>query len=139
MFHTLTLRAAAVVACFAVAGLVGATPPLASAASAAIKLDPAVGPPGTATTVSGTGFEAREVVTVSLDRHRVGSAVANLRGAFVELVVTSPRIPLGDHIIAARGLTSLRSAIAHFVVRPGWSPEWRRPAVGPDTRESNAR
>jgi hypothetical protein len=52
--------------------LPSATPTAAGPRTAAITVDPAVGPPTTVITVSGTGFGARERVTIRFDQTKVG-------------------------------------------------------------------
>src|SRR4029077_5849238 len=71
------------------------------AITTSITLKPNVGPPSTKVTVSGTGFRASEMVTLSFDATQVTSATASSAGSFsATFMVPKSALP-GDHAVKA--------------------------------------
>ena len=92
-----------------------ATP--AGATGAAITRSPAIGPVGTLVTMSGTGFGAKETVSLRFDTIERATTTTGGTGAFSAKTF---RIPygqtLGVHTVSATGLTSGLSASLPFTV-----------------------
>ena len=106
--------ALAVVLLGSLAGPAGAAPP-------ALTLSPAVGPPTTPVTVSGTGFGSSETVALAFDLQQIGTATTDSSGAFSgAITVPSTALP-GAHTVSATGQTSNVSAQAPFTVRTDWT------------------
>jgi outer membrane protein assembly factor BamB len=87
---------------------------------AAISPKPAVRPPGTKTTVTGTGFAPNEAVDMYFDTTDEVLASADVLGDFsVKLTVPASATP-GKHWITAIGRTSGLSAQHALTVRASW-------------------
>src|ERR1700757_3247564 len=72
-------------------------------ANSALKLVPAVGPPTAATKVSGSGFGASEMVSISFDNQPQTTVPADAHGQF-QTNITVPRIAQpGAHAVQATG------------------------------------
>jgi glucose dehydrogenase len=95
------------------------------AAAAAIVLEPAVGPPTTVTTVSGSGFLPQERVIVDLDGSPAAQSRADRDGGLrARVVVPGSALP-DEHPVTATGQQSGSSAEATFLVRTDWA-EYRK-------------
>lgn len=98
----------------------GAEPAKAGLGTATIGLSPGVGPPTTALTVRGRGYEAKETVELSFDGVNLATATTNARGSFSgSFAVSSPALP-GSHVVEAIGEASGDAASATLVVRTDW-------------------
>ena len=86
----------------------------------AVSVQPSVGPPGTAVSVSGTNFGAHEAVDLFFDSADVGLATANGNGSFSGSI-TVPATAPGQHVVSAVGRASGLSAQASFTVRSDWA------------------
>jgi len=86
-------------------------------ADAAITLTPTAGPPSTTATLSGSGFGATEVVTVTFDGTLVGAATSSATGGIAALsfIVPNP-VAAGAHTVAVRGSSSGQTQSAIFTV-----------------------
>jgi hypothetical protein len=89
--------------------------PTTQSGSAAIKLVPAVGPPGTVAAVSGSGFPANAIVPL-VWQQGIGAvtAFADGQGAFHVQMLVFPRDELGPRLLQAQGF----GASADFLVVP---------------------
>ena len=96
------------------------TPTTAAAATPAVTLAPATGPPTTLTTVKGTGFGASETIDVYFDTTDLVLASTNSTGGFsVNLTVPGTATP-GTHWITADARATRLSAQAAFNVNTNW-------------------
>lgn len=86
-------------------------------ADAAMTLTPMAGPPSTTATLSGSGFGATEVVTVTFDGALVGAATSSATGGIAALsfIVPNP-VAAGAHTVAVRGSFSGQTQSAIFTV-----------------------
>ncbi len=92
-----------------------------SAVAAGLTLSTTVGHPATVVSVSGSGFEAGEVVDVFFDKAELAAAKVDASGAFSGVTIRIPRgARPGIHRIFALGRTSAVSAQRRFVVRTDW-------------------
>jgi outer membrane protein assembly factor BamB len=110
-----------VVAVLAVLSATGRLAPVsATSFNASLKLSKTVGPPTTALTYRGIGFEPDERVDMSFDDDLRTSVRADHTGGFKHLMtVPAPALP-GDHSITAVGRDSGISASGIFLVRTDW-------------------
>jgi outer membrane protein assembly factor BamB len=96
----------------------------AEAATAAISLQPTVGPPTTHVQVAGGNFAPNETVKIFFDNTLVATTTANSAGQ----IITSFNVPAsaqpGFHTVKAVGQTSGKTATAQFLVRVNW-PQFR--------------
>jgi hypothetical protein len=92
----------------------------------AINLVPATGRPGTAFTLSGTGFGAGEVVTASWNCSAnpcsggmtLGSTIADGTGSISSLILAVPlAATVGPHAVGAHGISTSGFAHATFRVK----------------------
>ncbi len=81
-----------------------------------ITVQPHSGPPGSTTTVTGTGFAANEAVTISLDDSVVATATADGSGAFSKSITVPTGVSKGRHTVTALGATSGLATQAPFRV-----------------------
>ena len=123
LFFVLAATAMAVAMCPVAAVTIPAAA-ASAAATTAITLKPAVGPPTTKVTVTGTEFGAGETVTVDFDATLAATAPATSTGSFS----TSFKVPAAArharHTVTATGQASNLSATATFRVRTNW-PNFR--------------
>ena len=90
------------------------------AASAAIKLQVAVGPPTTSTLVRGRRFGPSETVDLAFDGVPLRTAVTGPKGTFLTRASIPASAVPGDHVVEATGETSGSTAVATFTVRTDW-------------------
>ena len=88
--------------------------------SAEIQLRPAVGPPTSATHLSGAGFGSGEQVDVTFDSVHVRTVTTDAGGAFAGRFRIPADAAPGDHDVTATGGSSGFSARASFLVRANW-------------------
>jgi PQQ-like domain/IPT/TIG domain len=87
-----------------------------------VLLKPATGPPGSAVTVSGTGFGAFEGVDIFFDTTDEALAGTSAAGSFGPITVTVPAAATpGTHWISAAGRHSGLFAQAAFTVNTDWA------------------
>jgi hypothetical protein len=87
----------------------------------AVLLSAATGPPGSAVTVSGTGFGALEGADIFVDTTDLALAGTSLAGSFGPITVTVPAAAApGTHSISAAGRHSGLFAQAPFTVNTDW-------------------
>ena len=101
--------------------LLGSFAGRAAAAPPAISLTPAVGPPTTAVTVTGTGFGSSETVALAFDLQQLGTATTDSAGAFSGTITVPGAALPGAHAVSASGQTSHVAAQAPFTVRTDWT------------------
>jgi hypothetical protein len=92
----------------------------AAAAAGGLALEPAVGPPTTLVQAEGSGFAPSELVALSFDGARVGSAVTSPTGTVHARLSLPAAARPGDHRVEAVGEASRASASAPFLVRTDW-------------------
>jgi outer membrane protein assembly factor BamB len=90
-----------------------------AAAPTAITLTPASGASGTSVTVRGTGFGARESITLTFDAKAAGMSLTNIFGGFSATIKVPTNAAAGAHKVTATGSRSRRSAQATFAVTGG--------------------
>src|SRR5262249_30838837 len=73
------------------------------------------GPPGTAVTATGTGFQPGETVNVTFNNTAIGNPVADTSGTF-KVTFNIPQICAGNYQVDARGQTSGETAPATLTV-----------------------
>jgi outer membrane protein assembly factor BamB len=106
---------------FVVAMLVwGSAMATAGPGSAVILISPAVGPPTTKVTVTGTGFGLSEVVDLTLDGRPLSKVTSDPAGAFSKRIKVPRWAFPGDHDVTATGEVSQLTASALFTVRTDW-------------------
>jgi len=89
-------------------------------AASVLKLVPAVGPPTTATKVSGTGFGASETVSISFDNQPQTTVQADAQGNF-QTNIAVPRVAQpGTHAVQAVGQSTGDKGQGTFTVRTDW-------------------
>src|SRR5579862_528260 len=89
-------------------------------AASVLKLVPAVGPPTTATKVSGTGFGANETVSISFDNQPQTAVQADAHGNF-QANIAVPRVAQpGTHAVQAVGQNTGDKGQGIFTVRTDW-------------------
>src|ERR1700716_1448369 len=91
---------------------------LALAASASIS--PAIGPPNTRATTTGSGFTAAETVNLVFDSSAAGSTTADSTGSFNLVLVVPKSAQPGAHTVKATGQTSGLAASVAFTVQTNW-------------------
>src|SRR5712691_8004458 len=93
------------------------------AVTAAVRLSPASGPPGSAVRVSGTGFGVREDADIFTgDTDAAAAAVSTAAGSFGPVTVTIPSAAVpGTCPISAKGRDSGPSAQAAVTVNTNWA------------------
>jgi subtilisin family serine protease len=96
----------------------GATPQsvTVTGATPCISLLPKQGPPGSQTTVTGSGYQANEQVRIFFDAKLIGVATADGTGAFSQLVTIPASAHHGSHTIQGLGKTSAELSQATFNV-----------------------
>jgi outer membrane protein assembly factor BamB len=94
--------------------------PAAVAAAVSITLSRAAGPPTSSVRVHGTGFGARETVTITFGRESVGTDETDGSGAFSKAIRVPKKALPGAHVLRATGAATSRSATAPFTVRTDW-------------------
>jgi thermitase len=82
-----------------------------------IALDPKSGPPGSKTTVSGTGFAAGEQVRLTFDKKVLSTVTADSKGAFSTKITVPGGAKKGAHTIRATGDQTALTVKARFTVR----------------------
>jgi outer membrane protein assembly factor BamB len=111
-----------VVASLIVGVVNGAAPPSVAARAPFITLTPSVGPPTAVVAVEASGFLKGEVVALSFDEERVGSAIARGRPGNVETSFTVPETATpGEHDVTAVGAASGLLIETQFLVRTDWT------------------
>ena len=81
-----------------------------------IAVDPGSGPPGSKTTVTGTGFASGESVQIKFDKKVVASVTADGSGAFSKLITIPAGAKKGAHTIRAKGDQTALAVDARFKV-----------------------
>src|SRR3984893_10075301 len=90
------------------------------AIAASVSISPAIGPPTTKATTTGSGFTAAETLNLVFDSSAAGSATADSTGSFkVVLVVPKSAQPV-PHTVKATGQTSGLVASVTFTVQTNW-------------------
>jgi len=91
--------------------------------AASVVIAPTTGPPGTAITVSGSGFGANELIDVYFDATPMTLAVADGSGSFAGAQIFVPSgAPPGSHTVVAVGRQSTRAGQVSFTVTPPAAP-----------------
>jgi subtilisin family serine protease len=85
-------------------------------ATPCISLLPKQGPPGSQTTVTGSGYQANEQVRIFFDAKVIGSATADGTGSFSQVVTIPVTAHQGSHLVQALGKTSAELSQATFNV-----------------------
>lgn len=93
---------------------------VAMAQSASIKLASLAGPPTSSVKVSGTGFDAKEQVTITFDTAAVGSASTTSKGSFSVTFTVPGSAQPGNHTVQATDTSGLM-AQATFLVQTNWT------------------
>jgi hypothetical protein len=75
------------------------------ALAASVSISPAIGPPTTKATTSGSGFTAAETVNLVFDSSAAGSGTADSTGSFNLLLVVPKSAQPGAHTVKATGQT----------------------------------
>jgi outer membrane protein assembly factor BamB len=86
-----------------------------------IKLQRAVGPPTTTTTLRGSGFGTNEVIDVTFDGADLRRAMTGPQGRFLTRISVPASALPGEHEIRAIGETSGLVSRAAFLVRTDWA------------------
>jgi len=90
------------------------------AARTGLALDPTIGPPTSLVKAKGAGYAAGELVALSFDGARVGSAVAGPTGKFNARFEVPATARPGQHPVEAVGESSGVTLKAVFLVRTDW-------------------
>jgi outer membrane protein assembly factor BamB len=102
-----------------VALLASSFPRTAQAATPTLALSPAIGPPTTVATASGSGFASAEQIALGFDDRALERFTALADGTFIEAFTVPASATPGQHTVSARG-TSSGTATATFLVRTDW-------------------
>jgi len=110
----------ALLACATIALLVSPAATVSAALQATIVLSKTSGPPGSKTTVQGSGYQANELVDVFEDTSLITTTPADGSGAFSVTIKIQTFFGPGDIQIKGVGESSGLSAEATFTIRTNW-------------------
>ncbi len=109
------------IACLTIALLVPSGPATSAAVQATVDLSRTSGPPGSKTTVHGSGYQANELVDVFEDTFLSTTTPADDGGAFSVTIKIQTFFGPGDIQIKGVGESSGLSAEATFTIRTNWA------------------